>query len=372
MLNFQLLRNAYTRYIERMNQTHSHSRTGEFARVSENLYRYSSSGVYYARYRAHGKEISRSLRTTDRTLAKRRLAEEMENSSKIDPKTGKMTVEELLRLFEERLSQYAPKTIATRSSILKSFKETWIGGFNIMVHTVNTGQLELWLANRRKDFKNATYNEYARFLRHLFELAVKLRVIAVSPAVGLHGLKVETPIRSTPTWEQFQAIVQNIRHQKFNAEAEATADVVEFMGLAGVGTAECANLKGEHINFAAKRITLYRVKTDTGFSVPIFPQVLPFLKAMEAKGRIVQGQPVFLVRDPKKALAAGCKRLGFPHFSPRSLRRCFITRAIEMGIDFKTIASWQGHRDGGVLIAKTYSHLRNEHSEAMALRLVIH
>ena len=51
-------------------------------------------------------------------------------------------------------------------------------------------------------------------------------------------------------------------------------------------------------------------------------------------------------------------------------RRCFITRAIEKGVDFKTIASWQGHRDGGVLIAKTYSHLRNEHSDNMAKKLV--
>jgi hypothetical protein len=40
-----------------------------------------------------------------------------------------------------------------------------------------------------------------------------------------------------------------------------------------------------------------------------------------------------------------------------------------MGIDFKTIAAWQGHQDGGVLIAKTYSHLRNEHADKMAEKL---
>jgi integrase len=192
----------------------------------------------------------------------------------------------------------------------------------------------------------------------------------VSPASSLRGLKVETPIRSTPTREQFQALVNNIRDQTLNAGAEDSADLVEFMGLAGVGTAECANLKGQHIDFAAKRITLYRMKTDTGFTIPIFPQVLPLLQKLEAKGQIRQGQPVFAVKCPKKALAAACKRLDFPHFSPRSLRRCFITRGIELGIDFKTLAAWQGHRDGGVLIARTYSHLRSEHSTAMALRLV--
>jgi hypothetical protein len=39
-------------------------------------------------------------------------------------------------------------------------------------------------------------------------------------------------------------------------------------------------------------------------------------------------------------------------------------------VDFKTIAGWQGHQDGGVLIAKTYSHLRNEHSDNVARKLV--
>ena len=48
---------------------------GEFHRVADNLFRYSSSGVYYARFQSNGKDISRSLRTTDRSLAKRRLAE---------------------------------------------------------------------------------------------------------------------------------------------------------------------------------------------------------------------------------------------------------------------------------------------------------
>jgi integrase len=356
--------------LKRMSEMHS--QTGEFHRVGENLLRYSTSGVYYARFRNNGKDIRFSLRTTDRVLAKRRLEEEIKKAEAIDRKVGKMSLEELLRLYKERLSQYAPKTVASRQSILKIFKQTWPHGLTISVHSISAGQLELWLASRRANFKNASYNEYARFLRHLFELALKFRVIAASPAAGLKGLRVETPIRTTPTWEQFQALVSDIRSQRFNAEAEDSANLVEFMGLAGVGTAECANLLGEYIDFGANRITLYRVKTDTAYSIPIFPQLLPFLRKLEEKGHIKQGNKVFKIRDPKKALTAACKRLGFPHFSPRSLRRCFITCAIEVGIDFKTIASWQGHRDGGVLIAKTYSHLRSEHSDAMAQRLVIH
>jgi hypothetical protein len=56
-------------------------------------------------------------------------------------------------------------------------------------------------------------------------------------------LKIETPIRITPTWKEFQQIVAAIRSQKYCDTAQDTADLVEFVGLSGAGTAECANLK---------------------------------------------------------------------------------------------------------------------------------
>jgi len=51
------------------------------------------------------------------------------------------------------------------------------------------------------------------------------------------------------------------------------------------------------------------------------------------------------------------------------MRHFFCSNAIEAGIDFKVIASWLGHKDGGILVAKTYGHLRAEHSAEMAKRM---
>jgi hypothetical protein len=39
-------------------------------------------------------------------------------------------------------------------------------------------------------------------------------------------------------------------------------------------------------------------------------------------------------------------------------------------IDFKTIAEWLGHQDGGVLLCKVYSHLLDGHKRDMAAKLV--
>jgi site-specific recombinase XerD len=64
-----------------------------------------------------------------------------------------------------------------------------------------------------------------------------------------------------------------------------------------------------------------------------------------------------------------CERLGLPRFGHHAMRHFFCSNAIEAGCDFKVIAEWLGHKDGGVLVAKTYGHLRNEHGAAMAKRI---
>ena len=64
-----------------------------------------------------------------------------------------------------------------------------------------------------------------------------------------------------------------------------------------------------------------------------------------------------------------CERLGFRRFGHHTMRHFFCSNAIEAGCDFKVIAEWLGHRDGGVLVAMTYGHLRSEHSVAMARRI---
>ena len=74
-----------------------------------------------------------------------------------------------------------------------------------------------------------------------------------------------------------------------------------------------------------------------------------------------QCRPLFDFEKPE----AHRKRESPSHFDHRSLRRMFVTRALQKGVDVKTVSSWQGHRDGGRLILSTYSHVLNEHSAKM-------
>jgi integrase len=168
----------------------------------------------------------------------------------------------------------------------------------------------------------------------------------------------------TPTFEQFKQIVADIRGQTFNRDAEDSGDFVEFLGLAGLGQAEAASITRSDVDLVAGRIIIYRHKTDQGFAIPIYPQVRSLVERL-CEGK-KHGDRLFAIDQARKALANACKRLDFPPFTHRSLRRMFITRAIERGVDVKVIAQWQGHRDGGKLILETYSHVRPEHSNRMA------
>jgi integrase len=345
---------------------------GTFQKVGECLYRYSSNGVYYARIKHEGKEIRRSLCTTDRDLAKRKLRELKDEHGQIDRSQGKLTLRELCDQWLETIQDSKPKTLEQKSYIAARIKEHWPIGSLVQVAKIKPSECDKWLVRcaqkSRNGFSASSRNAHVQILREVFASALRDRIISHSPAAHLKYIKRQKPIRLTPTWEQFKAIIANVREQVFNADAQDSADFLEFLGLAGVGQAEARSLTRADVNLKAGRIITFRHKTSTGFVVPIFPQLRPLLERL-CKEK-ANHEKIFKITDAKHALTNACRRLELPPFNQRSLRRMFITRAIERGVDVKVIAQWQGHRDGGKLILDTYSHVRPEHSQRMAALMV--
>jgi integrase len=343
---------------------------GKFQKVGECLYRYSSNEVYYAVVRHEGKLIRRSLETNDAQLAKRKLGDFKKSLSQIDSSLGKMTVEEVLKKFQSTLKTLDTNTIQKLGFVADHFREHWAPGLVQAVRKVKPSEVDAWLGLMRGKYAISYYNEHVQFVRRMFELAVADKAIADSPAKDAKTVRRATPIRQSPNWEQFEAIVADVRSQRFNADADDSADFVDFLGRSGLGNSEAANIQRKHVDMKRGKITVLRNKTDKGYQIPIFPQLRPLIeKLMKQTGEEPDAQ-LLKVDNVKKALTNACVRLNLPHFSHRSLRRCFVTRCIELGMDFKTVAALQGHTDGGVLIAKTYSHLRTEHVDSMAARLV--
>jgi len=334
---------------------------GAFRKVGPCLYRYRN-GTYYARFKSGGKEIRCSLETTDRKLAERNLSKKKDDQSRIDRSQGKITLAELCDRYLKTVQHQRPKTIERKTFIVGRIKDDWPTGKLTQLGKIRPSDVDLWLS--RYCFGSASRNLHISCVKELFNSALRDRIITASPAEHLRSAKRERPIRLTPTFEQFKAIIANVRAQIFNADAQESADFLEFLGLAGLGQAEAHSLTRGDVDLEVGQIVTYRHKTATGFAIPIFPQVRPLLERMCTDKS--HDSRIFKIFDAKKALAGACRRLGFPPFSQRSLRRMFITRAIEVGADIKVIADWQGHKDGGKLILDTYSHVNPAHSRRMA------
>jgi integrase len=333
----------------------------QFQKVGECLYRYSN-GVYYARIKVDGKEIRKSLKTTDRTLAKRLLTQFKQEQRQIDRSQGRTTLSELWDRYLQTVRHQKPQTVAGKTRIVCKIKQHWPTGSLTQLTAIKPSECDFFLVRvgGGASFRNACI----QVLREMFALAVRDRIIATSPAQHLKYLKRETPIRKTPTFEQFQAIVKSIRSQQFNGhDADESADFVEFIGLAGLGQAEASSLTWNDVDFERKQLITFRHKTKTGFVIPLYRQLRPLLERRYAHRT---SEKVFSINNAKKAITAACKRLNLPTYSHRSFRRMFITRAIEKGVDVKVIAKWQGHKDGGKLILDTYSHVNRDHEQRMA------
>ncbi len=296
------------------------SNNGTFQKVGECLYRYSRNGKYYARIKRAGKETKRSLRTSDRALAQRRLRDFRSEQQQLDPSRGNLTLAQLCARWLTTKKNAKSKTLGTKAHVVKQIQSRWPGGATQRVRDIAPSQADLFLA--QFEFGAASQNAFVTVLRELFDFAVRDNCIAKSPCAHLKFRKREKPIRLTPTYEQFEAIIGDVRAQQFNADAEDSADFLEFLGLAGLGQAEASSLRRQDIDFDAGRFITFRHKTNTGFAIPIFPQLRPLLvRLCEGKSN---GDHIFKVE-------------------------------------------WQGHKDGGKLILDTYSHVNPIHSQRMAL-----
>jgi integrase len=263
-----------------------------------------------------------------------------------------------------------PKTVEAKENVVTRLKTKWPGGDCQQIREIKPSQVQSFLSTEGARAGKSLYNQHVQVVRAVFALAVNDRLLLRSPAADIKLVRRDKPIRRTPSFEEFQAIIANVRAQVYNANSADSADFLEFLGLAGLGQAEASSLTWGDVDWSRKEIITFRHKTSAGFVIPVYPQLLPLIERLRGEESPLPNRRVLKIDDAKKALAGACTRLGLPRFSQRSLRRMFITRALEKGVDVKVIAEWQGHKDGGKLILDTYSHVNRAHASRMAQLMV--
>lgn len=106
--------------------------------------------------------------------------------------------------------------------------------------------------------------------------------------------------------------------------------------------------------------------------IPLPKQLLPILKGIKKKSSSpfvvsANGSSVS-VRSYQRSFELLLKRLNIPHKGFHSLRHTFATRALECGMDIKTLAEILGHKNPTVTLNR-YAHSLMEHKSDMMNRL---
>ena len=349
-------------------------------RIEPALYRHFQNGKpvgsYFCLYSFAGRRIKESLGTVVIAEARRLVKVRRAEDERLDPSLRASTLGEYCDKYWETRQGKSAGTLESDLRHLNRIKGEFPGGAGRVLRTIRASEVLVFIGGLKqqrnpKEPLGATDRSHLGWtLRKIFRLALADGVIGLNPAEGLKGERPPERLKLTPTWEQFKAIVETIRGQPQSDTREESADLIEFYGRAGLGTAEAAGLLWQDVDFERSKIQVLRAKTKKTFVVDIYPQLRPLMEKFRSKSPNRQPtECVFKVKGAKKALSYACRKLGFPQFSPRSFRRMFITRCLERGIDPGLVARTQGHRDGGALILKTYRHIRPAYEAKMFERL---
>jgi integrase len=362
--------------------------------VGDCLYRSSLTDCYYAIFQRDGRQVKRSLKTADRELARRKLEELRRKVERLtvsdaktlpfaeykrDQKTGEIT-HELIgglahRWFESVKVSIKPKTVRMYLNSIKMLARHF---GKLTVRSIGLRQIEQWAAQRGVECSARTYNADRDVLHRILDYACKHGLLLENPAKEIRRRSLSKEKIVIPTKEQFRQLLATMRAN----HGSDSADLVEFLGYSGCRLAEVVG-DSEHgkppmvwgdVNFELKTFTVAgKGSGEVGKSrtVPLFPPLERLLLAL--RSRLPQPPKatdrIFRIESAMTCIKTACRKLGLPQFNHHAMRHFFCSNCIEAGVDFKVIAGWLGHVDGGVLVAKTYGHLRDVHSREMAKRI---
>jgi integrase len=336
-----------------------HDQPFKKVRGVSSLYRYYSrsgkAGSYYLIARIGGVLKKECLETTDLDFAKKKI---LDRKKWLKGKKGERTLLQLACDFKEATTKNQKHAIW----VINHLKECPFA--NQSVQKISKDEIARFI--KSLELGKRSNNLFYERLKVVFDWGVP-DFLQENP---MSEVKYRKQIRqkvvrkkpSAPTIEVFRELVACIRNQKFSDTAEDSADLVEYCGLASQGLAEANKLDWSHVNFMGElpKISVQRKKTEEFFTFPIYPDLMTLLRKLHVKQGSPKAGKVFKVANPKKAIDTACKKLNLKKYTLRNFRQMTIIGQLRSGVSPKTIANWQGHTDGGVLIMQVYSEVISE------------
>jgi len=334
---------------------------------------YVPSGVFFARVRHKGKLFRQTLETSVFTTAKLRLPDKIKKLRTPRAEIGTV-MDGRLKYEAETRNDYtlAPLSKAYRLRCVGCLLKTWPGIDNQRADTIQEADCQEWAARYAARYSPTVFNNTLNTLRRILALAGLGH--DVNPAMKLERLGMRPKKLELPTTDQFDRLVVLIETSGA-AQARDCADLVRFLAFTGCRVAEAKQAIWSDVAWELNELTIRcvrrRLTSSTGLTriLPLNPALKQLLERLRAKRNPQPEDHICAVFEAQGALTRACGLMGCQRLTHHSLRHLFTTRCVEAGIDFATVGRWLGHMDGGMLVSRTYGHLRREHSQAQASKV---
>ena len=334
---------------------------------------YVPSGVFFARVRHKGKLFRQSLKTDVFTTAKLRLPDKLKELRKPKAEVGTF-LDGRLKYEAETQNDHtlAPLSKTYRQRCVECLLKTWPGVDKLKVDSIKETDCREWAARYAAHYSPTVFNNTVNTLRRILTLAGLGH--DANPAVRLKRLGVRRKVLELPTTEQFERIVALIETSGA-AQARDCADLVRFLSFTGSRVSEAKQAAWADVSWERNELTIHCVKRRLTSSsaptriLPLIPALKQLLERLRAERKPQPSDHICAVFEAQGSLTRACRLVGCQRLTHHSLRHLFTTRCVEAGIDFATVGRWLGHSDGGMLVSRTYGHLRREHSQAQAAKV---
>jgi integrase len=338
-----------------------------------NLIRYIPSGTYFGRLKADGKLIRRSLDTHVLEVAKLRLSDFLKEHRRFtNAKGATVKGEVIVEMYRKEFQndhQNKDTTKLYKEETLIALRKTWPDLFDTDIASHSQKDCREWAARYGEGYSASRFNGALNTVRRIFAIAVEEGYRADNPAAAVSRLGVNAKQLNLPTQDQFRAMAEHIETSGAG-QAHDCANLFRFLAFSGVRINEARYITWADVNFAKGLLNVRVTKNGKARWTPLNQSLRGLLVKLraEVKGDGAE-KSIMRVFECQKSIDRACKLAGVKRITHHDLRHLFATRCIEQGVDIPTVSRWLGHQDGGALCMKTYGHLRDEHSQAQALKV---
>lgn len=359
-----------------------------------NLIRCVETGILYYRQRitnnGKSRQMWKSLRTKDFEQAKAVMADTMKESrdrAKADafkPATLYYTVGDAINALraaqwtvDGREEAVKPRTLAYYEERCSALLNYWPTLHGTPLDKLTKAEVKQWAAKYAEEYSPQAYNTALSIIRNAYRLAIANKSCSENPTDGVKRRRPKAEAcPQLPSSAEFEDMLRVMDCAVWR-DAKAVANLAKLLAFSGVRIREAAGLRWQDVDFDNSVLhvrwqrdangNLVTPKNGTGrdihMSADLRDTLLAMFNAAERKG---PDDRVTTVDSCQHSLDHAARVVGCRRLRQHDLRHLFATRNLECGSDFKTLATWMGHSDGGILAAKLYSHVRADHAKRVA------